>query len=436
MDGFKEFQGKDLDNAIEEACGYFDAPREKLEIEIIQDAKSGIFGIVGARKAKVRARRARLREAVESVLGPKAERAGAAAPTAPKEPAKSRPADAGDVRPGEPAAHEKRGQGKRRAARHSAGPAAPAAAPVAEAAPQTGQGAARKRAESGSADAPDAGPDTGPDIGPDAGHAGDGCQTKDKASGQTSNQTAGQTSNGTADRIPAPAHGNGSDHSRTDAAEDEAPRACDRSHAARHATPEAEAPAGGAAQRLPDAGHEDFSAELDDGDAGEGLPPRPMEQLDAARLTALAEEAVRELVRPITGGRVPVKVRVENGRVCATVDWSGDAGLLIGREGQTLAALQYLASRIVSHGMDAAVRIQLDIGDYRRRQDDKLRDLAHSLAERARSTGRAFSTRPLSSYHRRLIHLALQDAEDIQTHSSGEGPLKRVVISRRRPGQD
>ncbi|WP_300909565.1 Jag N-terminal domain-containing protein, partial [uncultured Desulfovibrio sp.] len=71
MEGFKEFQGKDLDGAIEEACGYFNTAREKLEIEILQDAKSGIFGIVGARKAKVRARRAHLREAVESILGKK-----------------------------------------------------------------------------------------------------------------------------------------------------------------------------------------------------------------------------------------------------------------------------------------------------------------------------------------------------------------------------
>ena len=77
MEGFKEFQGKDLDGAIEEACGYFNTAREKLEIEILQDAKSGIFGIVGARKAKVRARRAHLREAVESILGKKG---GAAAP--------------------------------------------------------------------------------------------------------------------------------------------------------------------------------------------------------------------------------------------------------------------------------------------------------------------------------------------------------------------
>ena len=69
MDGFKEFQGKDLDAAIQDACLYFNASRERLEIEILQDAKSGIFGIVGARKAKIRARRACLRDTVQSVLG-------------------------------------------------------------------------------------------------------------------------------------------------------------------------------------------------------------------------------------------------------------------------------------------------------------------------------------------------------------------------------
>ena len=78
MEGFKEFEGKSLDMAIREACEYYNAVREKLEIEIIQDAKSGIFGLVGARKAKIRARRAALREAVASALGKTGRRAEAA----------------------------------------------------------------------------------------------------------------------------------------------------------------------------------------------------------------------------------------------------------------------------------------------------------------------------------------------------------------------
>ena len=82
MEGFKEFQGKDLDGAIEEACGYFNTAREKLEIEIVQDAKSGIFGIVGARKAKVRARRVQLRETVDNILGRKGSDGAASAQNA------------------------------------------------------------------------------------------------------------------------------------------------------------------------------------------------------------------------------------------------------------------------------------------------------------------------------------------------------------------
>ena len=108
-------------------------------------------------------------------------------------------------------------------------------------------------------------------------------------------------------------------------------------------------------------------------------------------------------------------------------------GLLIGREGQTLASLQYLASRVVSRGMNAAVRVQLDAGRYRQRQDEKLGEMALALAEKVRQTGRSYSTRPLSSYHRRIVHLCLQDAEEVQTRSSGDGPMKRVVIMRRRP---
>ena len=86
----------------------------------------------------------------------------------------------------------------------------------------------------------------------------------------------------------------------------------------------------------------------------------------------------------------------------------------------------------VSRRMEAPVRVQFDVGDYRERQDDRLRELALALAERVRATGRPCSTRPMSSYPRRLVHMTLQDSPDVQTRSSGEGPLKRVIIQRRR----
>lgn len=376
MDGFKEFQGKDLDSAIAEACGYFDAPRERLEIEIVQDAKSGIFGIVGARKAKVRARRAQLREAVESVLGP---RGGKRADASPQE---------DDAPAGRRARHEPQPEGETRA---TPGKQRGARRPARAEARSEARAPAREAAMP-PADAPAA----------DAQAAGE--QPAEAAPTAGSGRRAGRPRSAAAPR-PAPAAATTGEERATTAPV---------SHAR--------------APELPQ------PHDLDPDDAPEGLPRTPLEELDPLRLQQLTEETVRELVRPITGGRVPVSVRVEDGRVRANVDWSGDAGLLIGREGQTLAALQYLASRMVSHGMNAAVRVQLDIGDYRLRQDEKLRSLALSLAEKARATGRAYSTRPLSSYHRRIIHLCLQDAEDLQTRSSGDGPLKRVVISRRKPG--
>ncbi len=116
------------------------------------------------------------------------------------------------------------------------------------------------------------------------------------------------------------------------------------------------------------------------------------------------------------------------------VDCGDNSGLLIGREGQTLASFQYLANRIVAKELGAPVRIQLDTGDYRERQDEKLRDLALHLADRAKNLGKPQSTRPLSSYHRRIVHLALQEDDGIQTRSKGEGPMKRVVILPRRKG--
>ena len=356
MEGSKEFQGKDLDSAIAEACGYFDLPREKLEIEILQDAKTGIFGIVGARKAKVRARRMQLREAVESVLGPRG----------------GQPAPEGDA----PGSHAKKARGERRPPKAAGAPA-----------PETA--ASETAAPGNAAPAPAAAIPAEPEP-----------EVKSHAAGEEQPESASPQ---------APA---GRPQSGRAAAARPVPRPAPEEGEAENAAP---------------------APDLDADDAPEGLPRTPLEELDAERLQTLTEETVKELVRPITGGRVPVTVRVEDGRVRANVDWSGEAGLLIGREGQTLAALQYLASRMVSHGMDAAVRVQLDIGDYRLRQDEKLRAVALSLAEKARATGRPYSTRPLSSYHRRIIHLALQDADDLQTRSSGEGPLKRVVISRRRP---
>lgn len=371
MDNFKEFQGNDLDECIREACAYFDSPREKLEIEIIQDAKSGIFGIVGARKAKIRARRASLRETVQTILG------GEGNP---------RRAASGVHSAHEPAA-EQRSEDKKKEHFKK---------------PEARRGHDRH-----------------------AGHEPVSAESSEKHEKRARQHSAApaavDTSNAqTAAVIPGPSLRRSNEQGEH--------KYYEKHHEKPHDRTQAEIAAQNAALAATDESIDDLES------GGDGFHSIPIAELDATRLENLAREVVGRLVKPVAGQEVPVTVEIGDNRIRAKIDWQGDAGLLIGREGQTLAAMQYLASRMISKGMNAAVRVHLDIGDYRRKQDDKLGELARNLAEKARKTGRAYSTRPLSSYHRRIVHLCLQDDPDVQTRSSGDGPLKRVLISPKRPG--
>ena len=163
--------------------------------------------------------------------------------------------------------------------------------------------------------------------------------------------------------------------------------------------------------------------------------PARCEDLDHERLRQLVYDTAMRLITPIIGP-MQLVVDIHADRVDVRVDCEDDLGLLIGRDGQNLASLQYLTSRIVSRAMEAPVRVMITAGDYRERQDEKLRDLALSLAERAKATGRACPTKPLSSYQRRVIHMTLQADPAVQTRSAGEGTLKRVVVQKRRQPQE
>ncbi len=153
---------------------------------------------------------------------------------------------------------------------------------------------------------------------------------------------------------------------------------------------------------------------------------RPRE--NTAELQKVVYTVVERLLTPIVGSpKLEVDVE-EPGRAKVLIQDEEHSGLLIGREGQTLAALQYLTNRIVAKRWKTPVRVQIDTGQYRERQDEELRELALRLAEKAKGQGRPQSTKPLSSYHRRVIHVALQEDTTIQTRSKGDGPMKRVVI--------
>ena len=128
---------------------------------------------------------------------------------------------------------------------------------------------------------------------------------------------------------------------------------------------------------------------------------------------------------------VKVEVYVDECRDDAlSIRLIGDTlGILIGRRGETLDALQYLTSLQVNKGKDSFIRVTLDTENYRAKREDSLRRYALRMANRAQKTGRRVVVEPMNPYERRVMHTALQDNPYVETHSEGEEPNRRVVIT-------
>jgi spoIIIJ-associated protein len=110
-------------------------------------------------------------------------------------------------------------------------------------------------------------------------------------------------------------------------------------------------------------------------------------------------------------------------------------GLLIGRRGETLAALQLLVSLIVGHRTRHRMRIIIDAENYRERREENLRSLALRVAQQVRNYRRSIALEAMPPHERRIVHIALADSKDISTESIGEGEARRVVISLKRAGR-
>jgi spoIIIJ-associated protein len=109
--------------------------------------------------------------------------------------------------------------------------------------------------------------------------------------------------------------------------------------------------------------------------------------------------------------------------------------LLIGRRGETLAALQLLVNLIVRHRTKRRMRIVVDAENYRLRREENLRSLALRVAQQVRANRRSIALEAMPPNERRIVHIALADYTDISTESTGEGDERRVVISLKRPGR-
>ena len=115
------------------------------------------------------------------------------------------------------------------------------------------------------------------------------------------------------------------------------------------------------------------------------------------------------------------------------IDLAGeDSGLLIGRRGQTLQALQFLVTLIVRKQLGEDVRVILDVENYRQRRESSLRDMAAKVASRVAQTNRSITLEPMSPADRRIIHTSLSKHPEVRTESAGEGENRKVTIMPRR----
>ncbi len=107
-------------------------------------------------------------------------------------------------------------------------------------------------------------------------------------------------------------------------------------------------------------------------------------------------------------------------------------GVIIGKRGNTLDALQYLTTMVVNKNTSEHVRVKLDTENYRERRQKTLETLARSLARKVKKTGRKVVLEPMNPYERRIIHYTLQSDPGVETHSEGEEPYRKVVITPKR----
>ncbi|MGE5415699.1 MAG: RNA-binding cell elongation regulator Jag/EloR [Acidobacteriota bacterium] len=141
-----------------------------------------------------------------------------------------------------------------------------------------------------------------------------------------------------------------------------------------------------------------------------------------------ARETLEDLLKAMNIDYNIDRVDYEEGNVRINIT-GRDMGLLIGRKGDTLNALQFLLGLMVNRNAEDRVRVILDVEDYRLRREESLVSLAEKLSERVKKTQRSVIMRPMSPQERRIVHTALQGDPEIVTYSQGDEPNRKVIIS-------
>ena len=165
-----------------------------------------------------------------------------------------------------------------------------------------------------------------------------------------------------------------------------------------------------------------------------------MEPEQRSEVAEMAREAVENLLvrlgveaSVILEDKPPFEQGTEPSEVITINVTGDDLGILIGRRGQTLAALQHMVRLIVAHQMKGRVPIVIDVEGYKQRRYGALQALAARIAEQVKERKKPFTLEPMPAYERRIIHLALADDPDVTTESTGVGEVRKVVIMPKQP---
>src|SRR3954468_1277541 len=191
--------------------------------------------------------------------------------------------------------------------------------------------------------------------------------------------------------------------------------------------------------RFPGLGADDVEFELiDEGDETAGRPARVRATVDEAAFEVSSgeppeepAERVRALLERVAVGfalRASVDVEETEEEIRATVNGE-DLGLLIGKHGSTIDALQHLAARFAYRGQADRKAVVIDAAGYRERREGALRRAADQAVNDALAYGRPVELEPMSSPERRIVHTYLRDRTDVQTHSEGDEPDRRLVVT-------
>jgi len=152
-----------------------------------------------------------------------------------------------------------------------------------------------------------------------------------------------------------------------------------------------------------------------------------------ARKVLDVKEKVEEFLDKIFDTmQLKVKIEMEENvedRILSINLVGDDMGVLIGKRGQTLDSLQYLVSLVANKGEENYTRIKLDTENYRQRRKDTLENLSRNIASKVKKTGRMVVLEPMNPYERRVIHSALQNDRFVETHSEGDEPFRKVIVT-------